>query len=64
MSILMPSTREPDFLPLPISGEEGKRAHLRRKDDDKNKEVYDCEGKIQIQQTRPFLEPSGSVNIV
>jgi len=29
LAILVPSRREPDFLPLPIGGEEGKRKHLR-----------------------------------
>lgn len=30
MTVLVPSRREPDFLPLPIGGEEGKRKHLQR----------------------------------
>lgn len=30
LAFLIPSTREPDFLPLPMNGEEGKRKHLRR----------------------------------
>ena len=30
LAILVPSRREPDFLPLPIGGEDGKRKHLRQ----------------------------------
>jgi len=30
MAVLIPSRREPDFLPLPIGGEEGKRKYLRQ----------------------------------
>ncbi|KAG7341462.1 DHHC palmitoyltransferase [Nitzschia inconspicua] len=32
-AFLIPSTREPDFLPLPLLGEDGKRKHLRKKRD-------------------------------
>ena len=30
LAVLIPSRREPQFLPLPIGGEEGKRKHLRQ----------------------------------
>jgi hypothetical protein len=29
-AIFLPSTRQPDFLPLPMLGEKGKRKHLRK----------------------------------
>ena len=31
IAFLVPSTREPEFLPLPIMGEDGKREHMRKK---------------------------------
>jgi hypothetical protein len=31
IAFLVPSTREPEFLPLPILGEDGKRERMRRK---------------------------------
>ena len=39
MAVLIPSRREPDFLPLPIGGEEGKRKHLRRQRPEKDVEI-------------------------
>jgi hypothetical protein len=32
-AFLVPSTREPEFLPLPLMGEEGKRKSMRKKRD-------------------------------
>ena len=41
LAIILPSNRPPEFLPLPIGGEEGKRKHLRKRiqqeDDDMTK---------------------------
>mmetsp|Transcript_16416 Transcript_16416/g.33841 ORF Transcript_16416/g.33841 Transcript_16416/m.33841 type:complete len:489 (+) Transcript_16416:102-1568(+) len=31
LALIIPSTREPEFLPLPIPGEEGKRKHMRKR---------------------------------
>jgi hypothetical protein len=31
IAFLIPSTREPEFLPLPIMGEDGKREHMRKR---------------------------------
>lgn len=33
VALLVPSTREPEFLPLPLKGEDGKRVKDRRKRD-------------------------------
>ena len=44
MAILIPSKREPEFLPLPIGGEEGKRKHLRQLRREDNDEM-----------TKPFI---------
>lgn len=55
LAIVLPSTRPPAFLPLPIGGEEGKRKHLRKsiqqEDDD---------------MTTPFIStpPSAQATIV
>ena len=51
MTILIPSKREPDFLPLPIGGEEGKRKHLRL-------QRREREEKEMTTITKPFLESS------
>lgn len=43
MAVLIPSKREPDFLPLPLRGEEGKRKHLQRpklEEDDELKKPF------------------------
>lgn len=34
LAFLIPSTREPEFLPLPMNGEDGKRKHLRKRQKD------------------------------
>eukprot|EP00529_Nitzschia_sp_RCC80_P041146 CAMPEP_0113485224 /NCGR_PEP_ID=MMETSP0014_2-20120614/24372_1 /TAXON_ID=2857 /ORGANISM="Nitzschia sp." /LENGTH=424 /DNA_ID=CAMNT_0000378861 /DNA_START=375 /DNA_END=1649 /DNA_ORIENTATION=- /assembly_acc=CAM_ASM_000159 len=34
LAFLIPSTREPEFLPLPMNGEDGKRKHLRKRHND------------------------------
>jgi hypothetical protein len=72
LSFLIPSTREPDYLPVPISGEEGKRMHLRetnsnnnnRSIEDGNVNDNDDDNSMQLQQTKPLLESSVPVNIV
>lgn len=70
-AFLIPSTREPDYLPVPISGKEGKRMHLRRNSSDTKRSIEggniysdDDDDNIQLQQTKPFFESSGPVNIV
>ena len=55
LAIMLPSTRPPEFLPLPIGGEEGKRKHMRKptqQDDD--------------DMTKPFIStpPSKQATIV
>jgi len=44
MAIIIPSRREPEFLPLPIGGEEGKRKYLRQLLREENNEM-----------TKPFI---------
>jgi len=53
MGVLIPSRREPAFLPLPIGGEEGKRKHLRQL-------------RSEDELTKPFIssQPSAPANIV
>jgi len=70
-AFLIPSTREPDYLPIPISGEKGKRVYLRRNSSSNKRSIEagnmysdDDDNNIQLQQTEPFLESSGLVNIV
>ena len=41
MAILIPSKREPHFLPLPIGGEEGKRKNLRKQRREKDVEILE-----------------------
>jgi len=69
LSFLILSTREPDYLPVPISGEEGKRMHLRQtnSNNNNNRSIEDGnanndDSNVQLQQTKPFLE--SSINIV
>lgn len=50
MAVLVPSRREPDFLPLPIGGEEGKRKHLRQQ---KRRES-------EAEMTKPFITSPAS----
>ena len=66
LSFLIPSTREPDYLPVPISGEEGKRLHLRETNSNKNNRSIedgndnddnDDDNSMQLQQTKPLLNP-------
>ena len=65
LSFLIPSTREPDYLPVPISGEEGKRMHLRETNSNKNNRSIedgndndnDDDNSMQLQQTKPLLNP-------
>jgi len=56
MAVLIPSRREPDFLPLPIGGEEGKRKHLRQQQ----------RRESEAEMTRPFITspPSAPASIV
>jgi len=53
MAILIPSSREPDFLPLPIGGESGKRKHLRQR----NREEEEDE------TTTPLLESMSALSV-
>ena len=53
MAFLIPSKREPDFLPIPIGGEEGKRKYLRRQHKRQEEEEQD-------EITKPFLESTSS----
>ena len=39
MAMVIPSRREPHFLPLPLGGEAGKRKHLRARDQDDGDEM-------------------------
>ena len=52
MAVILPSTREPEFLPLPIGGEQGKRRNMRKEEEE--------------DLTKPFLStpPSTQASIV
>jgi len=49
MAIVLPSTREPEFLPVPISGEEGKRKNMRKRIQGADEDV-----------TKPFISTTQS----
>lgn len=55
MAIIIPSTREPEYLPLPMGGEEGKRKHMRKRI-----------GKEETEMTEAFIsaQPSTPATIV
>jgi hypothetical protein len=55
LALLVPSTREPEFLPLPLKGEEGKRAKFRAS----TKRAHD---EITEQEKEPLTK--GDDNIV
>lgn len=60
-AFLIPSTREPDFLPLPLPGEDGKRKHLRKQRGGRTTATVDL-GHDEEQEA--FLKSAGDVEIV
>jgi DHHC palmitoyltransferase len=57
-AFLIPSTREPDFLPLPLLGEDGKRKHARKKRD--TLQVH-TDNELDREQTVPFTSSLANV---
>lgn len=64
LAFLIPSTREPEFLPLPLPGEDGKRKHLRKRRDDRTTTTTAVELGHHDEEQDGLLKSLGDVEIV